>query len=115
MCKRCDTSRKGYILVLDVRDVIALPDTDQLWVRVLWPEEPTAYPRYLVENSGRIVAIQEPDCPHWHIRTIADVLDVNDSTPPVTGKFDRFICDEGGTFQFDTADHTGHKTSKHIP
>jgi len=78
--------------------------TDPVWVRVLWPKDPTAYPRYLVEKTGRIVAIQEPGCRFWHIRTTEDDSDVNDSLPPVTGEFDVYLEDEGGAFQFDTQD-----------
>lgn len=104
MCKRCNDARQGYKLILDVRNILGLSDMSPLWVRVLWPKEPTAYPRYLVESSGRIVAIQEPGCPLWHIRITADDGEVNDGCFPVAGEFDEYLENEGHAFQFDTAD-----------
>lgn len=104
MCKRCDANRQKYSSVLDVRVALGMPVTDPLWVRVLWPECPTAYPRYLVEGSGRVVAIQEPGCAYWHIRTAADDPDVNDTFPPVTGEYDQCLEDKADAFNFDIAD-----------
>lgn len=103
MCKRCDANSQGYNSVLDVRDALGMPVTDPLWGRVLWPEDPTAYPRYLVEKTGRIVAIQEPGCRLWHIRTTDDDSDVNDSFLPVTGEYDQCLEDKCDAFNFDIA------------
>jgi hypothetical protein len=105
MCNRCNGIHHGYQSILAVWEILGLSEASPLWIRVLWPEEPTAHPRYLVESSGRIVAIQEPGCACWHIRTAADDPYVNDTCPPFSGAFDKCFEDEGGAFQFDTADH----------
>lgn len=105
MCKRCSISRQGYKSAHEVWAATGRAHTSPLWVRVLWPEDPAAYPRYLVEQGGRVVAIQEPGCACWHIRTAADDPYVNDTCPPFSGSFDKCLVDEGGAFQFDTADH----------
>lgn len=104
MCKRCSTSRQGYKSAHEVWEATGRAHTSPLWVRVLWPRDPTAYPRYLVEQGGRVVAIHEPDCPCWHIRTADDDQDVNDNLPPEADDFDLYLEDKEIAFQFDTAD-----------
>jgi len=103
MCKRCSNSRQGYKSAHEVWETTGRAHTSPLWIRVLWPEDPTAYPRYLVEKTGRIVAIQEPGCRLWHIRTTDDDSDVNDSFLPVTGEYDQCLEDKCDAFNFDIA------------
>lgn len=106
-CDRCG-KQKGYPSLQELQELqkaLGLPGATPVWVRVLWPKEPTAYPRYLVESSGRIIAIQEPGCAFWHIRTPEDKApSVNDNRPPSDGEFDTRIDGKDGAFNFDTAD-----------
>ncbi|WP_333890106.1 hypothetical protein [Atlantibacter subterraneus] len=98
MCKRCDSGRTGYKTILEVRRMLNIPNSTSVWIRDLDVE---GCPRYMVNSSGFVIAIQESDCEFWHLRQPVDGPDVKDGFTPVNGEFDEELADVGDTMNFD--------------
>ncbi|EAO6504342.1 TPA: hypothetical protein P1014_004478 [Salmonella enterica subsp. enterica serovar Typhimurium] len=75
-----------------------IPNSTPLWIRDLGV---LSCPRYLVNSSGLVIAIQESECELWHLRLPCDGPDVKDGCPPDNGEFDEKLADVGDTMIFD--------------
>lgn len=98
MCKRCTSGRSGYRSILEVRLTLNISNNTSVWIRDLGGAD---CPRYLVNSSGLVIAIQESDCEFWHQRLPCDGPDVKDSCPPDNGEFDEKLADVGDTMLYD--------------
>ncbi|HGG8833585.1 TPA: hypothetical protein ACJJXA_004599 [Enterobacter kobei] len=77
---------------------LEIPNNAPFWIRDLGV---SGCPRYLVNSSGLVIAIQESGCELWHLRLPCDGPDVKDGCPPDNGEFDEKLTDFGDTFIFD--------------
>ncbi|MHA2900816.1 hypothetical protein [Enterobacter sp. H2G27] len=77
---------------------LGIPNSTPLWIRDL---EYPINPRYLVNSSGFVIAIQEPDCEFWHLRLPCDGSGVKDGCSPDNGEFDQKLADVGDTMLHD--------------